>query len=190
MIYEVKEKTAIELKPGEIQTRCLIQRLEPLKYLAWNLPGDWSNRTDEEIVNEILELDYRLSYGNRAEEEERKRVNTLLKGYEQQLKEANELVDETRKTVGGVSTHMPLLQADVDLLYDVIPGIAKLVGYQLPEEFDTEEDSESAGHEPDGHTDTDEKGDEHHGTTEEANPVGDSETGHASEGGETHAVQN
>lgn len=174
MLFEVQEKTPIELIPGEVQTRCLIKRGEPMvKYLSCTLPGDWSSRSDEEIVTEILERDYRLTYGNRAEEEERKRVNTLLKGYEQQLKESGEQVAETRKATAFISTQFTAVQADLDNFFEVIVGLAHKVGYELPDGFAEEE----------------EEGDEEHESTSETHTVGDSGTNHPMEGGETDETE-
>ena len=49
MMFKLRSKTLVGVEPGKSQTLVMIERENPLKYLSWNLDGDWTNRTDDEL---------------------------------------------------------------------------------------------------------------------------------------------
>ena len=142
-MFKVRSKTLIGAEPGKSQTVVMIERENPLKYLSWNLEGDWTARTDDDIIKEVLEQDYRLTYGNRAQEEERDRVNTLFARYEKQLETSDDLLKSVNGGVVELIKRMAEVKARVELAEYQLERFAEHSQFTLPEEVpDEEEDGE------------------------------------------------
>lgn len=158
-VFRVTNKTLGELAPGKFQTFVVIERADPLKTIYWKLEDDWTQRRDDEIIEEVLEQDYRLTYGNRAEEEERNRVNALLGQYEKQLEANEKALKTSNDAVIALGADNALALDNLDILAYQIKVIAKHLGLDLPNEAPEEEEEEDEGkHEDDKAHDTEETG--------------------------------
>ena len=139
-MFKVRSKTLIGAEPGKSQTVVMIERENPLKYLSSNLEGEWTARTDDDIIKEVLEQDYRLTYGNRAQEEERDRVNTLFARYEKQLETSDDLLKSVNGGVVELIKRMAEVMARVELAEYQLERFAEHSQFTLPEEVPDEED--------------------------------------------------
>ena len=146
-MFKVRSKTLIGAEPGKSQTVVMIERENPLKYLSWNLEGDWTARTDDDIIKEVLEQDYRLTYGNRAQEEERDRVNTLFARYEKQLETSDDLLKSVNGGVVELIKRMAEVMARVELAEYQLERFAEHSQFPLPEEVPEEDGEETEGKE-------------------------------------------
>ncbi len=151
MMFKLRSKTLVGVEPGKSQTLVMIERENPLKYLSWNLDGDWTNRTDDEIIKEVLEQDYRLTYGNRAQEEERERVNNTFARYEKQLEASDSLLKSVNAGTVEIIKRLAEVMGRVELAEYQLEKFAEHSQYTLPEEVpDKEDGSESEGNESNG----------------------------------------
>lgn len=147
-MFKVRGKTIVGVEPGKSQTLVIIERENPLKYLSWNLDGDWTNRTDDEIIKEVLEQDYRLTYGNRAQEEERERVNSTFARYEKQLEASDSLLKSVNAGTVEIIKRLAEVMGRVELSEYQLEKFAEHSQYTLPEEVpDKEDGNESEGNE-------------------------------------------
>lgn len=140
-MFKVRSKSLIGAEPGKVQTIVMIERENPLKYLSWNLEGDWTARTDDDIIKEVLEQDYRLTYGNRAQEEERDRVNNLFARYEKQLETSDDLLKSVNGGVVELIKRMAEVMARVELAEYQLERFAEHSQFTLPEEVPDEEEN-------------------------------------------------
>ena len=146
MMFKLRSKTIVGVEPGKSQTLVMIERENPLKYLSWNLEGDWTNRTDDEIIKEVLEQDYRLTYGNRAQEEERERVNNTFARYEKQLEASDSLLKSVNAGTVEIIKRLAEVMGRMELAEYQLEKFAEHSQYTLPEEVPDEEDGgESEG---------------------------------------------
>lgn len=150
-MFKLRSKTLVGVEPGKSQTLVIIERENPLKYLSWSLDGDWTNRTDDEIIKEVLEQDYRLTYGNRAQEEERERVNNTFARYEKQLEASDNLLKSVNAGTVEIIKRLAEVMGRVELAEYQLEKFAEHSQYTLPEEVpDKEDGSESEGNESNG----------------------------------------
>ena len=147
-MFKVRSKTIVGVEPRKSQTLVIIERENPLKYLSWNLDGDWTNRTDDEIIKEVLEQDYRLTYCNRAQEEERERVNSTFARYEKQLEASDSLLKSVNAGTVEIIKRLAEVMGRVELAEYQLEKFAEHSQYTLPEEVpDKEDGNESEGNE-------------------------------------------
>lgn len=146
-MFRLRSKTLVGVEPGKSQTLVMIERENPLKYLSWNLDGDWTNRTDDEIIKEVLEQDYRLTYGNRAQEEERERVNNTFARYEKQLEASDGLLKSVNAGTVEIIKRLAEVMGRVELAEYQLEKFAEHSQYTLPEEVPDEEEGEAEGKE-------------------------------------------
>lgn len=146
-MFKLKSKSLLGSEPGKVQTIVMIEREVPLKYINWTLDEDWTNRSDDEIIKEVLEQDYRLTYGNRAQEEERERVNNTFARYEKQLETSDNFLKSVNAGTLEIIKRLAEVMGRVVLVEHQLEKFAEHSNFTLPEEVPDEEEGEAEGKE-------------------------------------------
>lgn len=101
--------------------------------LEVTLQGDFTNKAEDEIVHEALEQFYQDTYPNRAENEKFKKMEKVLK-------ESNEALDTTRKTLAQSVVKEFEYDTNFKDIDSKLEFLAKHFNLAYPEVEDEEED--------------------------------------------------
>ena len=108
-MFKLAWKNGFELGVDNPKTRVQITNEDMTIIITKNLDGDFSNKSDYELVNLVLEKFYQDTYPNRAENERFTKVDEKLKQLDIKLAELDKLKKELEITQGSLMdliTHM------------------------------------------------------------------------------------
>ena len=101
-MFKLAWKNGYELGVDNPKTRVQITNEDMTIIITKNLDGDFSNKSDYELVNLVLEKFYQDTFPNRAENERFSKVDEKLKQLDIKLVELDKLKKELEITQGSL----------------------------------------------------------------------------------------
>lgn len=101
-MFKLAWKNGFELGVDNPKTRVQITNEDMTIIITKNLDGDFSNKSDYELVNLVLEKFYQDTFPNRAENERFSKVDEKLKQLDIKLVELDKLKKELEITQGSL----------------------------------------------------------------------------------------
>lgn len=101
-MFKLAWKNNFELGIDNPKTRVQITNEDMTIIITKNLDGDFSNKSDYELVNLVLEKFYQDTFPNRAENERFSKVDEKLKQLDTKLAELDKLKKELEITQGSL----------------------------------------------------------------------------------------
>ena len=101
-MFKLAWKNGFELGVDNPKTRVQITNEDMTIIITKNLDGDFSNKSDYELVNLVLEKFYQDTFPNRAENERFSKVDEKLKVLDTKLAELDKLKKELEITQGSL----------------------------------------------------------------------------------------
>lgn len=101
-MFKLAWKNGFELGVDNPKTRVQITNEDMTIIITKNLDGNFSNKSDYELVNLVLEKFYQDTYPNRAENERFTKVDEKLKQLDIKLAELDKLKKELEITQGSL----------------------------------------------------------------------------------------
>ena len=101
-MFKLAWKNGFELGIDNPKTRVQITNEDMTIIITKNLDGDFSNKSDYELVNLVLEKFYQDTFPNRAENERFSKVDEKLKQLDTKLAELDKLKKELEITQGSL----------------------------------------------------------------------------------------
>lgn len=101
-MFKLAWKNGFELGVDNPKTRVQITNEDMTIIITKNLDGDFSNKSDYELVNLVLEKFYQDTYPNRAENERFSKVDEKLKVLDTKLAELDKMKKELEITQGSL----------------------------------------------------------------------------------------
>lgn len=101
-MFKFAWKNNFELGADNPKTRVQITNEDMSIIITKNLDGDFSNKSDYELVNLVLEKFYQDTYPNRAENEKFSKVDEKLKLVDSKLAELDKVKKELDITQGSL----------------------------------------------------------------------------------------
>lgn len=122
-MYKIQNNYCNRDADGNVVSHTIaIKQDEEYALIERTLAGDFSNKTDDELVEAVLEKFYQDTYLNRAEKESI-----------EELKKLNAKVDET----------VNITKNSILELTSIVSEMAKHVGFKLGDDEDVEDDEKS-----------------------------------------------
>ena len=101
-MFKLAWKNNFELGADNPKTRVQITNEDMTIIITKNLDGDFSNKSDHELVNLVLEKFYQDTFPNRAENERFSKVDEKIKQLDTKLAELDKLKKELEITQGSL----------------------------------------------------------------------------------------
>ena len=101
-MFKLAWKNNFELGADNPKTRVQITNEDMSIIITKNLDGDFSNKSDYELVNLVLEKFYQDTFPNRAENERFSKVDEKLKQVDAKLAELDKMKKELDVTQGSI----------------------------------------------------------------------------------------